>query len=550
MSDTVATALADAELARRIRDGHKRDRAAVEEITGRHRAVVLAYARQCCTEHRAAEKLTDEAFERTLAAVRTGAGPTEGWRPYLLAATRRAAAGWAGTERGSTLSAGFTAWLTTLPHPNPADPSAQAAAESDSLMVRAFQSLPQSQQADLWHYVEEVAESPDSLQSHPTATPLAGIEPRPETAARRRLHDAYLQTYIARARNRSCRHLAVRMADGVQRSPQSEAKDVDRHLSRCASCARARMELTAIHTWQRPVLLRALLLWSGEPSSAPPATACPPPQATAAPSAPRPRARRPRAPRPHAGEARVGGRRALAYSVAAGIGATAAFVVAAVVLATVEAAGAHSPPTETALVPFTASSASTASHASTPATSASATLPAAAPVPPPSATVPAPAVTAAPSPSGPVGLQLINLSSGLCVGIADPTTSALQLQPCTVSGSQGWERLPAGRDTYQLRNTGTGNCLDGTTGGGNVVTVVLQSCRSDSDRAEQLWRFAPGPGPGTFRLWLLPPVPSSDYPAHLLGPQNWPDNDPPHVGSVLVQLPNYYNSNSFLFTMG
>ncbi|WP_280669997.1 MULTISPECIES: RICIN domain-containing protein [unclassified Kitasatospora] len=166
------------------------------------------------------------------------------------------------------------------------------------------------------------------------------------------------------------------------------------------------------------------------------------------------------------------------------------------------------------------------------------------------APLPAAAVTPAPSPSGPVGLRLINLSTGLCVGIADPTSFALLLQPCTADGSQGWERLPAGQDTYQLRNTGTGTCLDGTTGGGNVVTVLLQSCRSGPDRAAQLWRFAPGSGPGTFRLWLLPPVPSSDYSAHLLGPQDWPPSDPPHAGSVIVQLPNYYNSDSFLFTMG
>ncbi|WP_157537708.1 hypothetical protein [Kitasatospora azatica] len=543
MSDWVAAALTDAELAQRIRDGNPRDRSAVEEITGRHRAVVLAYARQCCADQRAAEKLTAEAFERTLAAVRAGVGPTEVWRPYLLATTRRAAARWAGTERGSMLSAGFSAWLTTLPDPSPAEPSAEAtepaqaaatpvaavtAAESDSLMLRAFLSLSQSQQADLWHALEEGN--------------AAGTEPsRPETTARRRLHDAYLQTYIARARNRFCRHLAVQIADGVQRPPEDRVKDVERHLSRCAGCARTRTELTAIHTWQRPVLRRALLLWSGDPSSTPPAVTCPAPPADPAPCAPRTGARRPRAPRQRTGgRPRIGGRRVLGYSAVAGAGALAALVGAAAVLATVDAAGAHTPWADTALVPLPASSASTAGPAPTPigqATSAA----------------PQPSDTAAPSPGAPGALQLVNVSSGLCVGIADPATFVLQLQPCADSGSPRWERLPAGQDAYQLRVTGdgagSGTCLDGTTGGGNVVTVVLQPCRSDPGRAEQLWKFVPGPDPGTFRLWLLPPVPSSDYSAHLLGPQDWSPADPPRAGSVLAQLPDYYDSDSFLFTL-
>jgi hypothetical protein len=160
-------------------------------------------------------------------------------------------------------------------------------------------------------------------------------------------------------------------------------------------------------------------------------------------------------------------------------------------------------------------------------------------------------VAVAPPPSQPSGLPLVNRSSGLCVGITDRNAdSPLQLQQCTGQAAQRWERLAADQDTYQLRNADTGMCLDGTTAGGNAVVVVLRGCRSGTQRAQQLWRFEPDAKTGAVRLWFVPPVPSSDYATHLFGPYNWPDGDPPRAGSTLVQLPDYYHSSSFLFTLG
>jgi hypothetical protein len=160
-------------------------------------------------------------------------------------------------------------------------------------------------------------------------------------------------------------------------------------------------------------------------------------------------------------------------------------------------------------------------------------------------------VAVAPPPTGPIGLPLVNMSSGLCVGITDRSADTpLQLQQCTGQASQRWERLAADQDAYQLRNVGTGTCLDGTTAGGNLVAVALRSCRSGKQRAQQVWRFDPDARTGAVRLWFVPSVPSSEDASHLLGPEQWPKDDPPRIGSTLVQLPDYYHSSSFLFTLG
>ncbi|MEU6232231.1 RICIN domain-containing protein [Kitasatospora sp. NPDC047058] len=570
MSDSVTgVTTTDAELARLIRDGHERDRSpAAAELTHRHIAAVRAYAGLLCADERAAEELADESFERTLEAVRTGTGPTAGWRPYLLAEVRRTAAGRADTGRGAALSTGFASWLETLPQPDPAAPSARdaaTAAEADAFLLRGFLGLSEHQQAALWDCLGDPADQ--------STTP----RPVPEAPARQILYEAYLQAYAARVPDRSCRHLTAALGEFVRDGAADDTEKLGGHLSRCDGCGRARAELTAIDLWQRPVLLRGLLLWAGEPSS----TALPVAAAGTLPApaaAPRP-ATRTRARPPHDGGRRPGGRRAMTSFAAAGAGAAAALVIAGVVLTTVQAAGTHPSPAGALTLPSSVEPASPAGPASTgpvtiadspsdgpsatpsptapttpasagpshvkPATSAPAT-------PSPAPSSPAPTTEAvAPPPSQPTGLPLVNRVSGLCVGLTDRNPgSPLQLQQCTGQAAQRWERLTVGQDTYQLRNADTGMCLDGTTAGGNSVTVVMRSCRSGAQAAQQLWRFEPDAKTGAVRLWFVPPVPSSDYASHLFGPYNWPEADPPRIGSALVQEPDYYHSSSFLFTLG
>ncbi|MER7767453.1 ricin-type beta-trefoil lectin domain protein [Kitasatospora sp. NPDC096140] len=205
-------------------------------------------------------------------------------------------------------------------------------------------------------------------------------------------------------------------------------------------------------------------------------------------------------------------------------------------LTTVHAAGAHRPPAGALALPGSTEPAPVTGDPST------------SPVTTPS---PGPSTVVTPSPTGRIGLPLVNRVSGLCVGIADRNADGpLQLQHCTGQADQRWELLAADQDTYQLRNADTGLCLDGTTAGGDTITVALRSCRSGEQRAQQLWQFERDARTGAVRLWFVPPVPSSEDAGHLLGPENWSRADPARVGSALVQLPDYYHSGSFLFTLG
>ncbi|GAB2713512.1 RICIN domain-containing protein [Kitasatospora kifunensis] len=558
MSDPVTAATTEAELARHIQAGDGPSHAAAQEIAHRHRAAVLSYARLCCAQDESAQELADEAIARTLAAVRAGTGPSRGWRPFLLSEARRTATGWADTARRAELTADFVAWLNALPRTATVRSAAQA-----STLLQAFLSLPSSRQADLWHYLEE----PPAGGAPPRRQAAAGT---PDTLTRQSLHDAYLQAYLPRAPRRSCRHLLGALGKAVRRGTTQEARELDRHLARCARCRHAHADLIAIHTWQRPVLLRALLLWTGEVDAVP---TVPTPSALS-----RARARRPRG-----GERPVDARRLLASTLVVGAGALVTLVAAGVIVEAVDAAGTHAPLAGSILIPAPLTSSTTISGtpasplpdtatpsasvspspSASPAPSASPSASSAPPAPSPSPSAtsappsPSSSPSSSPSPSptpssstGTVGFRLVNSSSGLCVGITDDAVVTVQLQQCTGDGSQGWQRLAVDQDTFQLRNTGTGQCLDGTTDGGDTVTVTLQPCRSDPGRTEQLWRFASDATPGSFRLWFLPSVPASAYSAHVLGPQDWTPSDLPKIGSPMIQLPDYYNSDSFVFTTG
>ncbi|MGW6918008.1 RICIN domain-containing protein [Kitasatospora sp. NPDC054939] len=158
---------------------------------------------------------------------------------------------------------------------------------------------------------------------------------------------------------------------------------------------------------------------------------------------------------------------------------------------------------------------------------------------------PTKSATLTPSPTRrPGGLRLVNLRTGLCVTPGD--SDSVRLATCTGADSQHWQFLDADGDgLHQVRNAAGGRCLDGTTTGGNTVTVVLRDCRPD--HREQLWKPVPDRNPAALRLHFAPQATSSDYADHLLGPADiWPG--PAKAGSPLVRQPNYYNKDDFLFT--
>ncbi|MEU6238948.1 RICIN domain-containing protein, partial [Kitasatospora sp. NPDC047058] len=466
-----------------------------------------------------------------------------------IAAARNAAAGWADSGRVAMLAPGFLTWLHGIPGTDGVVPYARAAAvaERNSPALQAFRRLPETLRANLWRHLEE----PPAPTAGPSAadTVLA-----PSVRIVRGFFDTYLQFYALHTPRRDCRQLVARLGDAVRRDTWDD-RTLERHLTRCPHCARARAELTAVHTWQRPVLLEALLLWTGDdPGPGPEPAATTPAPATAARPAARPPlpvhvlrdapqqaapgAARPR-PRPSDKTFMIG-------LLLLGVVTVAAAAAAAPNRPAPAAAAAQPtpPPVPTAAPPSVRPVDPPSTQPSVPPS------PTAPPTPAPSSPAPgrsAPAGASTPSPTGPpTGLRLVNLRTGLCVSPGTGEGAGLRLATCTGGDAQRWQFLGGNGDgLYRIRNTAGGRCLDGTTDGGNTVGVVLRECRTD--RREQLWTVAPDRNSAGFRLHFAPRVTSSDYGDHLLGPGDiWPG--PAKDGSPLVHQPNYYDKDDFLFT--
>ncbi|MFD9970013.1 RICIN domain-containing protein [Streptomyces sp. NPDC059011] len=555
MPERAVAGVSDAELTGRIRVGDDGWEPAEIELVRRHRMVVLRYARLCCGAPEAAEDLTDEAFARAFEAVRAGRGPRRAWRPYLIAAVRQAATAWAASGRRLDLSPGFAAWLDGLPDEVHQE-RATTAAEENSAMLRAFWTLPELQQAALWSTVMDSVEPGESSTEPSTA-------PTETEAARRNLYEAYLQAYAAQASSRACRHLVAVMDDTVRRGVPSRTQELERHTETCGNCSRARAELLAVHDGQDAVLADALLLWTvGRPpvrSSTVAAGELPP---GTAPSAPTP-------PRTNSHRSRRGG--FILSASPAGVAAMLVVICAAVTVVVTTAmptgrgedmrghsqfTAAHATTTVTATATATATATPTPTATATagrrPALRPTASQPARrttrSSTPP--KTSPSQYTTASPSTESPAGFQLVNKKSGLCVGIRSNSVTdgaLVQLQRCSSASTQRWERVAAGQD-YRLRNMGTGKCLDGA-GRGDSVRLMQWDCHSPTDdwEADQRWRFAPAGDASSYLLEFVPPVDDSAYAWHVLGPEDWTSGNPPHEGTYLAHLPNYYSSDSFVF---
>ncbi|MFK0044316.1 sigma-70 family RNA polymerase sigma factor [Streptomyces sp. NPDC090741] len=530
--------LSEAQLCALLRERDSAPGADVSDVMGevfaRHHNAVLAYARTCCRDLATASDLAAEAFARTYRAVAWGAGPEYAWRPYLLTCVRRLATEWARRGARTQLSDDFDTWAAGLSDGQDVE-GAALLAEEGSLVLRAYRSLPERWQAVLWHVVVE--HEPAAETARRLGISAGGVG---SLAARARegLREAYLRAHLDQSASDECRHYGGMLAAALRRPGKRVTRDLGRHLRACDDCGRAERDLRAVNSRLGALLPAGILLW--HPGSSALSAGV------------------------HGAHHLAAGKLMGLKLAAARFGAgkwTAAAAVAGTTMTAFVLLPAEERPERAAPTPTVASPSPgpiqepnpyllpSPTDSAPPIVSIGAAMSA---VAAPSAPVaPAPS-SASPSPTpAPTGMQLVNTSSGLCVGFAGSGSEGpLQLQPCTGDASQGWQRLPAGRDTYQLRNAGTGTCLDGTTSGGNVVDVTLRTCRSGTGRETQLWRSEQVGRSGAFRLWFVPRVPKSDYADHLLGPRNWPKADPPRQGSALVQLPNYYNSVNFLFTLG
>ncbi|WP_328786644.1 MULTISPECIES: sigma-70 family RNA polymerase sigma factor [unclassified Streptomyces] len=533
--------LSDGELCALLRGHTSESDAAVsdvmDEVFARHHPSVLAYARTCCRDLSTAQDLAAEAFARTYRAIAWGAGPEYAWRPYLLACVRRLAATWAQNAARTRLSDDFEEWAAQLSDGQDTE-DAVFSAEEGSLVLRAYRSLPERWQAVLWHSVvehEPAAETAARLGI--SAGGVGSLVAR----AREGLREAYLLAHLSQAASDECRHYGRQIAAKLRRPGKRLTRDLGRHLQGCNGCARAERDLRDVNGRLGVLLLGGILLWN--PASFLSALGGGGTQLASS-----------TLNGTQLAGAKVG---VVKWAAAAAVAGTA---VTAVALLPADSENDRSvraaAPVKTSAAapggPFPEAAPITAIGPAAFATAPATPFPSASPSASTSASPSASAMPTSASPStGQTGAALVNVASGLCVGLGGSGSGGpLQLEKCTGQAGQGWQRLPAAQNTYQLRNAGTGTCLDGTAGGGNLVAVTLRACRTGADRATQLWRFEPDARTGAYRVWFVPKVRHSDYADHLLGPRNWPKADPPRPGSEMVHLPNYYNSVNLLFALG
>lgn len=234
----------DSYLADRVREG---DDAAYEVLYQRHVLAVRRLARLCTRTKENAEDLVGETFTRTLHALRSGHGPREACRPYLLTTVRRVAGDWARNERRVLLTDDVAAY--ELADESPEDPA--VAATDRQLAAKAFQELPERWQAVLW-YTEVEREPRDRV------APLLGVSPNAlsklKERARDGLREAYLKVYVESGLPQECRPFAKKYGAFVRHRLGDHAEDgIRAHLDTCDRCRAACVELASVSTCMRVV---------------------------------------------------------------------------------------------------------------------------------------------------------------------------------------------------------------------------------------------------------------------------------------------------------
>jgi RNA polymerase sigma factor (sigma-70 family) len=198
------------------------------------------------------EDLVAEAFTRVLRVLRSGRGPTDEFRPYLLVTMRNTAIN--STRRSPTLSL-----YADVPdaYLREATGDSVAAGSHSSVVAVAFSRLPPRWRMILWH-TEIEGETPADI------APLLGMTPNGVAAlayrAREGLRQAYLGLHMPTVHRRDCRATADKLAAWVRRSiSEPQNRKINAHLDRCTRCRNLASALSKVNS-DLPTVLAPLLL--------------------------------------------------------------------------------------------------------------------------------------------------------------------------------------------------------------------------------------------------------------------------------------------------
>jgi RNA polymerase sigma factor (sigma-70 family) len=218
--------MSDADLIWRVRAG---DIAAYGELYDRHLVAARRVAAAIAAHAAERDDLIAEEFTRVLGILRSGEGPDEDFRPFLLTTIRNTMISWRRRDAAVSLVAELPDVLPGGGRDEPVGSRLLA-----TFAVDAFASLPERWRTVLWR-TEIEGESPAHIAQDLGMTPngVAALAYR----AREGLRQAYLDQHIPAARRRNCRIVSGQLArwvrDGIG---DQKAHRITAHLDRCADC--------------------------------------------------------------------------------------------------------------------------------------------------------------------------------------------------------------------------------------------------------------------------------------------------------------------------
>jgi RNA polymerase sigma factor (sigma-70 family) len=240
----------DAELLTNARDG---DEAAFTELYVRHHAAAQRLA-QGYRRLGDPDDLVNGAFERVLAALRRGNGPTDSFRAYLFVTLRRLAMEQARHADDESLD--------EVPEPVAAvagDP--ELAGTEREIIAQAFESLPGPWQTVLWQTAVEGKQPKDFAGT-------MGMTPNAAAAlayrARERLRQAYLQAHLQHDAPGSCEPHRSRLGGYIRGGLSWRQERATRdHLTQCEPCSSLVDELSDVNRMLVRTVAPIFLLASG-----------------------------------------------------------------------------------------------------------------------------------------------------------------------------------------------------------------------------------------------------------------------------------------------
>ncbi|MEV7799813.1 sigma-70 family RNA polymerase sigma factor [Microbacterium foliorum] len=232
----------DAELADATRNG---DAEAFAVLWQRHFEAGLRAAR-AVTRSIDPDDLVSEAFTKTFSAMQNGGGPTDGFRAYLYAAIRNAAATWGGKQKDIPIE-----FIEEIPDEGP---DAIEQLSDKAMLAAAFKNLPENHRTLLW-YLEVEGMKPREI------APLMGLTPNAVSALALRARDgfrhAWLDALIADpSRPEECRWACGRLVRRTRRPvSRHERPRLETHLEACSGCTIIARDIGTASSKLRAVLL-------------------------------------------------------------------------------------------------------------------------------------------------------------------------------------------------------------------------------------------------------------------------------------------------------